>query len=121
MLMCCWSAATISATICCVVLQAGVRVCNAEHYGDHAVAEHAFALMFELIRHVGELDKDVKAGSWAWKGGDGLQLAGRRLGIIGLGGIGSTVASIAKAFGMEVGAWSSHVPEALFERCGGAS
>ena len=96
----------------------GVRVCNAEHYGDHAVAEHAFALMFELIRHVGELDKDVKAGNWAWKGGDGLQLAGRRLGIIGLGGIGSTVASIAKAFGMEVGAWSSHVPEALFERCG---
>lgn len=96
----------------------GVRVCNAEHYGDHAVAEHAFALMFELIRRVGELDKDVKAGNWAWKGGDGLQLAGRRLGIIGLGGIGSTVASIGKAFGMEVSAWSSHVPDELFERCG---
>ena len=27
-----------------------VRVCNAEHYGDHAVAEHTFALLFELIR-----------------------------------------------------------------------
>ena len=64
-----------------------IRVCNAEHYGDHAVAEHTFALLFELIRRVGQLDKDVKAGNWAWTGGDGLQLAGRRMGIIGLGGI----------------------------------
>ena len=71
-----------------------IRVCNAEHYGDHAVAEHTFALLFELIRRVGQLDKDVKAGNWAWASGDGLQLAGRRMGIIGLGGIGSTVAGI---------------------------
>ena len=61
-----------------------IRVCNAEHYGDHAVAEHTFALLFELIRRVGQLDKDVKAGNWAWASGDGLQLAGRRMGIIGL-------------------------------------
>ena len=74
-----------------------IRVCNAEHYGDHAVAEHTFALLFELIRRVGQLDKDVKAGNWAWASGDGLQLAGRRMGIIGLGGIGSTVAGIARA------------------------
>ena len=52
-----------------------IRVCNAEHYGDHAVAEHTFALLFELIRRVGQLDKDVKAGNWAWASGDGLQLA----------------------------------------------
>ena len=79
-----------------------IRVCNAEHYGDHAVAEHTFALLFELIRRVGQLDKDVKAGNWAWASGDGLQLAGRRMGIIGLGGIGSTVAGIARAFGMKL-------------------
>ena len=95
-----------------------VRVCNAEHYGDHAVAEHTFALLFELIRKVGQLDKDVKAGNWAWAGGDGLQLAGRRMGIIGLGGIGTTVAGIARAFGMEVAAWNSHVPAEHFERSG---
>lgn len=96
----------------------GIRVCNAEHYGDHAVAEHTFALLFELIRHVGQLDGDVKAGNWAWSGGDGLQLAGRRMGIIGLGGIGATVAGIARAFGMEVSAWNSHVPPEHFERSG---
>ena len=78
-----------------------IRVCNAEHYGDHAVAEHTFALLFELIRRVGQLDKDVKAGNWAWASGDGLQLAGRRMGIIGLGGIGSTVAGIARALAMD--------------------
>ncbi|PJM79579.1 MULTISPECIES: D-2-hydroxyacid dehydrogenase family protein [Bifidobacterium] len=95
-----------------------VRVCNAEHYGDHAVAEHTFALLFELIRRTGTLDKDVKDGNWAWAGGDGLQLAGRRMGIIGLGGIGATVASIARAFGMEVSAWNSHVPAEHFARSG---
>ena len=45
-----------------------VRVCNAEHYGDHAVAEHTFALLFELIRKVGQLDKDVKAGNGMGRG-----------------------------------------------------
>lgn len=82
------------------------------------MAEHTFALLFELIRRVGQLDKDVKAGNWAWTGGDGLQLAGRRMGIIGLGGIGSTVAGIARALGMEVAAWNSHVPPEHFERSG---
>lgn len=91
-----------------------IRVCNAEHYGDHAVAEHAFALMLELVRRVGTLDADVKSGNWAWSGGDGLQLAGRRLGIIGLGGIGSTVAGIARGFGMQVSAWNAHVPAERF-------
>lgn len=97
----------------------GVRVCNAEHYGDNAVAEHMFALLFELLRHVGELDARMKRGGWGGPHADGLQLAGRRLAIIGLGGIGSTVARIAKAFGMEVTAWSSgHTPSARFAELG---
>lgn len=83
----------------------GVRVCNAEHYGDAAVAEHTFALMLELTRRVGELDRNVKSGDWAWRGGDGMQLGGKRLGIVGLGGIGTAVARIAQAFGMRVAAW----------------
>lgn len=83
----------------------GVRVCNAEHYGDAAVAEHTFALMLELTRRVGELDRNVKSGDWAWKGGDGMQLGGKRLGIVGLGGIGAAVARIAQAFGMRATAW----------------
>ncbi|OZG65899.1 NAD(P)-dependent oxidoreductase [Bifidobacterium eulemuris] len=97
-----------------------LRVCNAEHYGDNAVAELTFALLFELIRRTGELDAATKRGDWSWAGGDGLQLAGKRLGIIGLGGIGATVARIARAFGMRVSAWSAHVPEKMFADCGAA-
>lgn len=96
----------------------GIRVCNVQHYGNHAVAELTFALMLELLRHVGELDRSVRAGGWAWADGDGGQLAGRRLAIVGLGGIGETVARIARAFGMEVSAWRSHVPQETFDRTG---
>ena len=38
----------------------GIRVCNVVHYGDHAVAEHTIALLMELARQVGKLDRQVK-------------------------------------------------------------
>lgn len=93
----------------------GIRVCNVVHYGDHAVAEHTMALLMELTRHVGQLDREVKAGDWA--GNDGYELFGKKLGIIGLGGIGQTVARIANAYGMKVSAWNSHVPEQVLTDC----
>lgn len=42
----------------------GIRVCNVVHYGDHAVAEHTIALLMELARQVGKLDRQVKEGNW---------------------------------------------------------
>ena len=90
----------------------GIRVCNVVHYGDHAVAEHTIALLMELARQVGKLDRQVKTGDW--DGADGYELYGKKLGIIGLGGIGQTVARIAGALGMNVSAWNSHVPEQVF-------
>ncbi|EFA22803.1 D-2-hydroxyacid dehydrogenase family protein [Bifidobacterium gallicum] len=86
--------------------QVGLRVCNIVHYGDHAVAEFAIALMFELARHVGELDTQLREGNWS--GMDGMQLYGKKLAIIGLGGIGKVVAHIANGLGMQVLAWNSH-------------
>ena len=73
------------------------------------------ALLMELTRHVGQLDREVKAGDWA--GNDGYELFGKKLGIIGLGGIGQTVARIANAYGMKVSAWNSHVPEQVLTDC----
>ncbi|NEG71230.1 D-2-hydroxyacid dehydrogenase family protein [Bifidobacterium ramosum] len=84
-----------------------VRVCNIVHYGDHAVAEHTFALILELAREVGRLDAEVKAGDWT--GAEGYALHGKTLGLVGFGGIGQTVARIANGFGMHVAAWNSHV------------
>lgn len=85
----------------------GVRVCNAVHYGDHAVAEFAIALMFELARRVGELDSQTRAGLWDTRAPSGIELYGKKLAIVGLGGIGRTVARIAQGIGMKVYAWRS--------------
>lgn len=71
--------------------------------------EHTIALLMELARQVGKLDRQVKEGNW--DGVDGYELYGKKLGIIGLGGIGQTVARIAGTLGMDVSAWNSHVPE----------
>ena len=53
----------------------GIRVCNVLHYGDHAVAEHAMALLMELTRHAGALDMQAKQGDW--DGADGFELFGK--------------------------------------------
>lgn len=97
----------------------GMRICNAVHYGDAAVAEHTFALLFELTRRVGALGAGIKSGGWSGPYADGMQLAGRRLGIIGLGGIGGAVARIARALDMDVSAWwTGHTPVDRFMRYG---
>lgn len=85
----------------------GIAVCNVVRYGDHAVAEHAMALILELARHTGAMDRDMRAGRW--QGSDGLSLHGRTLGLVGFGGIGQAMASIASGFGMRLQAWNSHL------------
>ncbi len=85
----------------------GIRVCNVVHYGDHAVAEHAFALIMELSKHVGLLDRDMREGQW--EGIDGLDLYERTIGLAGFGGIGQTMARIAQGFGMRILVWNSHL------------
>ncbi len=86
----------------------GIPVSNVPGYGTGAVAEHVFALLFELCRHVGLHDAAVKAGDWArapdycfWHRPQ-LELCGRAMGIVGLGRIGRRVAKLAGAFGMPV-------------------
>lgn len=82
----------------------GITVDIIPGYGDRAVAEHAFALMLASARQVAVMDADLRAGIWAPR--DGIELGGRRLGIIGLGGIGREFARMATAFGMEVAVWN---------------
>ena len=52
----------------------GIRVCNVVHYGDHAVAEHTIALLMELARQVGKLDRQVKTGDWDGADGYGVDV-----------------------------------------------
>ena len=82
----------------------GIHVHTIKGYGDTAVAEHTIALMFAAARDVARMDREVRAGIWTPQ--EGVQLLGKTLGVIGLGGIGSEVARIGKGMGMEVIGWN---------------
>ncbi len=82
----------------------GVTVHTIKGYGDRAVAEHTIALMFACARELARMDRGVRAGLWVPL--EGMQLQGKTLGVIGLGGIGREVARIARGIGMEVIAWN---------------
>ena len=82
----------------------GVKVHTIKGYGDTAVAEHTVALMMACARDVAGMDRGIRAGSWVPR--EGMQLLGKTLGIIGLGGIGREVARIARGIGMEVIVWN---------------
>lgn len=82
----------------------GVTVHTIKGYGDTAVAEHTVALMFACARDIARMDRDVRSGSWAPQ--EGVQLLGKTLGVIGLGGIGTEVARIGRGLGMTVVAYN---------------
>ena len=82
----------------------GVRVHTIKGYGDTAVAEHTVALMMAASRDIARMDRQVRGGTWLTR--EGVQLTGKTLGIIGLGGIGREVMRIARGIGMEVIAWN---------------
>jgi D-3-phosphoglycerate dehydrogenase len=82
----------------------GIRVHTIKGYGDTAVAEHTIALMMACCRDLARMDRAIRSGTWAPL--EGVQIFGKTLGVIGLGGIGAEVARIAKGMGMEVIAWN---------------
>ena len=86
----------------------GIDVCNVPCYGTAAVAQFTIALLLELCHHVGRHDVLVHNGAWTscqdfclWTTPQ-MELAGKTLGIIGYGRIGSAVGTIARALGMKV-------------------
>jgi len=82
----------------------GVTVHTIKGYGDVAVAEHTIALMFSCARELARMDRNTRGGLWVPR--EGMQLHGKTLGIVGLGGIGREVVRIARGIGMEVIAWN---------------
>jgi len=82
----------------------GVRVHTIKGYGDTAVAEHTVALMLSACRDIARMDRELRGGEWNTR--EGVQLAGKTLGIIGLGGIGREVMRIGQGLGMTVIAYN---------------
>jgi D-3-phosphoglycerate dehydrogenase len=86
----------------------GVAVVHAPGSTTHAVAEHAVMLMLALARRLTELSSAVRLGDWARRDGYvGTELRGKRLGIIGLGAIGTQLADIGRCFDMDVAGTTS--------------
>lgn len=79
---------------------AGVRVTNTPGANGHSVAELAVGLMFAVARQIPQTSTAVAAGEWPRF--QGIELAGRRLGVLGLGAIGAATARMAQGIGMEV-------------------
>ena len=85
---------------------AGVTVCGTG-YGGNAMPELTIGMIIALLRNFAAEDAAVRAGGWQHTIGVGL--AGRTLGVLGLGRLGAPVARLAQAFGMEVIAWSPNL------------
>ncbi|MFD0740524.1 phosphoglycerate dehydrogenase [Lysobacter koreensis] len=88
----------------------GIAVMNAPDGNTLAAAEHAISLLFALARHIPRADAGMKAGHWPKAGLTGFELEGKKLGVIGLGRIGGTVARKAQGIGMEVAAYDPFLP-----------
>ncbi|MER5201714.1 D-2-hydroxyacid dehydrogenase family protein [Streptomyces sp. NPDC002825] len=87
----------------------GVTVCGTASSSEPPT-ELTWALLLGLARHVPAEARALREGG-PWQSTVGSDLAGRTLGLVGLGKIGAKVARIALAFGMEVAAWSPNLTE----------
>lgn len=86
----------------------GITVAGTGGVSDNApTVEMTWALILAAVRHLPEEERRVRDGGWQRT--LGRDLKGRRLGIVGLGGIGKPVATVGQAFGMDVVAWSRHL------------
>ncbi len=86
--------------------RAGVTVTNTPGVSAPSIAEHCLALMLAVARRLPLLDAAVRRGEWP-RGGM-VQLAGKTLGVVGLGAIGRRFAALGRGIGMQVAAWTLH-------------
>lgn len=95
-----------------------IVVMNAPDGNTISTAEHTFALILALARHIPAADASMRAGRWDRKLFMGTQLAGKTLGIIGFGRVGRAVSERADAFGMAEVAYDPFVPERVARHLG---
>ncbi len=82
--------------------QRGIAVCNTPGLQNDTVAELTLALLFALARSLFQNDALVRSGTWVKRQGSlAMDIRGKRLGLLGLGGIGLAVARSASALGIE--------------------
>jgi D-3-phosphoglycerate dehydrogenase len=87
----------------------GVMVVNAPQSNVISAAEHAMALMLAQARNIPQASEALRRGAWERSRWEGVELAGKTVGLVGLGRVGSLVAHRAAGFGMRVIAFDPYV------------
>lgn len=104
-----------------VATRQNIVVTNIPSYSTDSVAQMVFAHILNIVNRVGHYASENRSGRWSrsadfcYYDGGVFELAGKRMGIVGLGNIGMAVANIALAFGMEVIAYTSKPQDSLPE------
>src|SRR5580698_6929440 len=91
----------------------GIVVMNTPGANAIAVAELAIGLMISLARQIPKADATMHAGKWEKKSLQGVELRGKKLGVLGLGRVGLEVARRARSFGMEIIGHDPYVSAAI--------
>lgn len=96
----------------------GIVVINAPDGNTITTAEHTFAMMIALARHIPQAYAKTINGVWDRKSFLGVELRNKTLGVMGMGRIGSEVAKRAKAFGMNIMAFDPFLTEERADKLG---
>ncbi|CDM59655.1 hydroxyacid dehydrogenase [Rhizobium sp. T1470] len=92
----------------------GIPVSMTTGSNGHSVAEHALALIMALVKDLPRQDALIRDGIWDKNQYRGRELRGQRLGLVGFGFIGQTLARMAGAIGLIVSAFDPHTPDSAF-------
>ncbi len=96
----------------------GIVVMNTPGGNTNSAAEHTIAMLMAVTRHIPQATASMKAGKWEKKKFMGQEVAGKTLGIIGSGRIGSIVAQLAQCLKMKVVAYDPHINPEIAEKVG---
>ncbi|MGD1867559.1 MAG: phosphoglycerate dehydrogenase [Phormidesmis sp.] len=96
----------------------GIVVVNSPEGNTIAAAEHALAMMLSMSRYIPAANKSMKAGDWNRKAFTGVEVYKKTLGVVGLGKIGSHVATVARAMGMNLLAFDPFISSDRAEELG---
>ncbi len=96
----------------------GVVVMNTPGGNTNSAAEHTIAMIMAVSRHIPQATASMKDGKWEKKKFLGQEVAGKTLGIIGIGRIGSIVSQLAQGLKMKVIAFDPHIRPDMAEKIG---